>query len=53
MVLWKVHYEHILAVNVSGGNNTQTRFDHLLLKWVIALLTKTSHYVYEKIAQVI
>ena len=53
MALWKVHYEHILAVNASGGKTTQTRFDPLLLKWVIALLAKTSHSVYKEIAQVI
>ena len=53
MALWKVHYEHILAVNASGGKNTQTRFDPLLLKWAIALLAKTSHSVYKEIAQVI
>ena len=40
MALWKVHYENILAVNASGGKNTQTRFDPLLLKWAIALLAK-------------
>ena len=53
MALWKVHYEHILAVNASGGENTQTRLDPLLLKWAIALLAKTSHSVYKEIAQVI
>ena len=53
MALWKVHYEHILAVNASGGKTTQTRFDPLLLKWVIALLAKKSHSVYKEIAQVI
>ena len=53
MALWKVHYEHILAVNASGGKNSQTIFDPLLLKWAIALLAKTSHSVYKEIAQVI
>ena len=52
MALWKVQCEHILAVNTSDGNNTQTRY-FLLLKWEIALLAKTSHSVYKEIAQVI
>ena len=43
MALWKGHYEQILAVNTSGGENTQTGFDPLLLKWDI----------YKEIAQVI
>ena len=40
MTMQKVYFEHMLAVNASGGKNTQTRYDPLLLKWVIALLAK-------------
>ena len=53
MALWKVHYEHISAVNTCGGENTQTRFYPLLLKWSIALLAKKSHSIYKEITQVI
>ena len=37
----------------TSGNNTRTRFDPLLFNWAIALLAKSSHSIYEEIAQVI
>ena len=52
MELWKIHYEHTSSGKKTSEKNTRTRFDPLLLNWSIALLAKTSHYIYEEIAQV-
>ena len=53
MELWKINYAQILSINVSRRENTQTKFNPLLLKWGIALLTKSPHSIYKEIAQII
>jgi len=41
---------YLLLKNI--WKNTRTRFDLLPLNWATALLAKTSHSIYEEIAQV-
>ena len=52
MKLWKIYYEYISSVKKLSEKKNRTRFDPLLLNSAILLLAKTSHYIYEKIAQV-
>ena len=52
MKLWKIYYEYISSVKKLSEKENRTRFDPLLLNSAILLLAKTSHYIYEKIAQV-